>query len=240
MENKRATFTYSDADTILIGGGTYILRGTSQEVVTWNSQITFDLKSTGSNSASDDYGADGWHYIYIDDSAVTTQASPILDADCFLNETTAPTYNHTKKGWYNGNDLAIFAVYETGDALLEFLHDGDFVARADEKEEKAFGTIGTDWSDEITLQIPSFARRANLEFSWNWVDVAATVFWRTEGQTGSTGHRVGYVIGATATSSVVNSDVVVSSNLKIDVKESTATANNLAVYLQGWYFPNGM
>ena len=110
----RSNFEWKDADEIYIGAGSYYHVGTSSQVVYWNSKLTFQLQSGGSNAASDDYGADGWHYIYLDDSAIVTQGAALLDADCFLNDTTAPAWSETKHGWYNGDDRCIFAVYETG------------------------------------------------------------------------------------------------------------------------------
>jgi hypothetical protein len=239
MENKRSQFTYKDGDEIYIGGGTYMLRGTSFDVVMTNTTITFELESAGSNTASDDYGADGWHYIYIDDTAVTTQASPILDADCFLNKTTAPVYDNEKKGWYNGNDLAIFAVYETGSVLLEFFHNGDLVLLADELTAFASSVVATDWSDEVTFVVPAFVREVNATFIFTYNNVSTNLYWRTEGQTGTIGHfaAVGQA-GATVTSNTI--DVMCSSNLKIDMKESAASNNTAIIYHNGWYFPNGM
>ena len=123
----RPKFRWKDADEIYIGAGAYHHSGTSEQFVYWNSEITFELEKTvdgGDNNDSDTFDTDGWHYIYLDDSAIVTQASALLDKDCFLNDMTAPAYSATKHGWYNGNDRCIFAIYETSDAVYEFIHDG--------------------------------------------------------------------------------------------------------------------
>lgn len=245
MENKRATFSYSDGDTILIDGGTYMLRGASYDVVTWNSQITFDLKSTGSNSASDDYGADGWHYIYIDDSAVTTQASPILDADCFLNETTAPSYNHTKKGWYNGSDLCIFAVYETGDALTKFFHVGDTVIFDDEIgiDASLTGNNYTSFTLGSAFRMPAFTTKAIATFRILTNGAVSPGVWLwAQNTSAANGHIIGdFYHNATQWQTTLSTDVIVDSSDKIAYKSNQNDANTLlTVYQNGWYFPTGM
>ena len=149
---QRPKFRWKDGDEIYIGAGAYHHSGTSEQVVYWNSELTFVLQSGGSNALSDDYGADGWHYIYLDDSAIVTQGAALLDADCFLNETTAPAWSVAKKGWYNGNDRCIFACYETGGAILSFYHDGSDYIMWD--EDFAGGTTAKTDADYIN-QTPS-------------------------------------------------------------------------------------
>ena len=236
----RAKFRWKDADEIYIGGAVYHHAGTTDQMVFWDSEITFAFGSGGSNGLSDDLTASAWHYVYIDDSAVVTLALNELTAAEFLNDTTGPTYSASKHGWYNGSDRCIGAFLTDGsNNILEFFHDGDAVFFADEIEDRASTGISTDWSDEITLTVPVFVRKVNVWFLYTYVDVGTRGYWRTEGQTASTGHVIAYVDNGGA-NGVVNVDVICSSNLKIDVREPDAAANTLEAKTQGWYFPIGM
>lgn len=238
-------FAWKDADEIYINPGMYQHNGTANQLVYWNSQITFQLQSAGSNSASDDYGADGWHYIYLDDSAIVTQASPLLDADCFLNETTAPSYSVTKHGWYNGSDRCIFAVYETSDAILEFYHDGgDFVRYADFRLERAGADLDATFTDiDCASSIPGFSTKAKmyggLEVKTD--DGEVYVMSRVNGQTGSSGipflglERIG-------TDQIIwgETDIMTDSSQIVEVKMSRAGDDTFGAGIIGWYFPNCM
>lgn len=241
---QRAKFRWKDADEIYIGPGCYHHSGSTRDrLVWWTSELTFQLGSGGSNAASDDVddGAITWHYIFIDDSAVNTLASNELTAVQFLNDTTAPTWSDTKRGWYTGNDRCIGAVLASAaNEVLEFYTDGtQFFCYANYIEDYASAVIATDWSTEVTLTIPAFSTKANCMFSWTYVDAAVAVLWRTDGQTATDGHRVGNVGSTTLVSEVV-SDVICSSSLKIDVKESGASGNTLILQTNGYYLPVGM
>ena len=234
---RRPKFRWKDADEIYIGAGAYHHSGTSEQYVYWDSELTFALESTGSNAFSDDYGADGWHYIYIDDTAVILQASTLLDEECFLNSTTAPTWSGTKHGWYNGNDRCIFAVYETSDAILEFFNDGGrYVEFADAITVQSGGTFAAAFTDVTALTSPTFATKANVSIYTITAAGYAPFYYRKNGQTGATGHYIGTVYSASPR--VNNLDVYTDTSQLIELK--SASANTYSVYQNGWYFPVGM
>jgi hypothetical protein len=235
----RATFAYSDTDTITIGAGSYFHDGTVRQTVFWDAAITFDLGSGGSNALSDELGVSEWHYIYLDDSAIVTQADSELDADCFLNDTTAPSWSAAKHGWYNGSDRCIFAVLTNGSSqILEFFHNEAFVLFADGVTDRAQADLDTTWTD-VTLSIPGFSQMAQALFACAYVDGASQLFWRTNGQTGTTGHAVGNADADTAVS--YNTVMVITdSSQKIEVKHSASNANTTGVNTEGFYLPNGM
>jgi len=244
---ERARLRWKDADEIYIGAGAYHHSGTSEQMVYWNSEITFELEAAGSNAASDDYAADGWHYIYLDDSAIVTQASALLDADCFLNSrATPPTYSASKHGWYapgTGNtstsDRCIFAVYETGDTTLEFYHMGnDYVQFADKISTNSSTNITDSFADATALRVPAFATLANVTFQSQYVDTTTTLNYRINGQTGTTGIVVGYV-AAGVTVGVTTTNVLADANGLIEWKESAASSNTFSLYTNGWFFPIG-
>ena len=234
----RSKYAWKDGDEIYIDPGVYHHDGTTDQLVYWNSQITFVLQSAGSNALSDDYGADGWHYIYLDDSAIVTQAAQLLDADCFLNETTAPTYSVTKHGWYNGNDRAIFAVYETGGVILEYYHEDDLVVFGDRIVSLAVTDIDTAWTD-VTLRLPGFTTKGFVTVGGSYGDGQGNSLWRTNGQTATNGHMVANVV-AGATSEYSVTPVITDSSQIIEVKNTLSNSSTITVFTDGWYFPIGM
>ena len=247
---QRPLFTRTDGNTLTIGPGIYHHSGTSVQTVYWNSDITFELGNDGSNVASDgtqaDLGAAGFHYIYLDDNAIVTQASSLLDADCFLNDTTAPAWSDAKHGWYgtgaggtSTSDRCIFAVNADAMEMLVFWHNGgDYVSYDDTLVGYADADPGTDWSTEVTLTIPAFATKAKCHFATIYVSSDSQSYWRQGSSTGTTGNEVGVVVVA-STRAVVIDDVFTNSSLKIDIKVSGADPT-LGVDIKGWYFPNGM
>jgi len=247
--NHRAAFAYSDTDTITIGAGSYFHDGTTRQTVFWDSALTFDLGSGGSNTSSDDLTASAWHYIYLDDSAIVTQASSELDKDCFRNETTAPTWNASKHGWYQstGNDMCIFAVLTNGSSeIIEFLHAGNIVYFANSITSYSAGAPSTTWAD-ATLSGPGFCTKFGVSFYSIYVNACGTVAqWRTNGQTGATGHNVLEIscveAGDTYTEEATVGGITVISDTsqKIEVRWAVSTTNTITVYTDGWYLPDGM
>jgi hypothetical protein len=239
---QRSKFSYVDADTITIGPGVYFHDGTARQTVFWDADITFDLGSGGSNAASDDIdaGAQAVHYIYLDDSAIVTQASPELDADCFLNtDVTAPTWSDAKHGWYNGSDRCIFAVLtNASNQVVKFFHDGgEFVCYADPITDRAAAALSNTWTD-LTLSIPAFCTVAEIYHQANYVDANAYSQWRTNGDT--TGTHTGAYIDTSPDQAVAHMKVVTDSSQIIEIRFSAAGNNSLVVNTQGWYIPTGM
>ncbi|MFV1975491.1 MAG: hypothetical protein ACC651_07055, partial [Candidatus Scalindua sp.] len=77
---QRAKFIYKDSDEIYINGGTYLHKGTTDQIVYWNSQLTFQFGSGGSNSDSVDLAVNDWFYVYLDDTAIVAANTSILTA----------------------------------------------------------------------------------------------------------------------------------------------------------------
>lgn len=227
----RPQFVYKDADEFYInGGGFYDVDG---KFSGWASQLTFDV---GSPSAST------WYYLYADYSDITSGTA--LTASEFVASTTAPTQSHSKKGFYNGSDRCVFAyLTDASSNLVEFFHDGgDYVLYANMVSDKALTDIDTTWTD-VTLTMPEFATKANATFRTYRPgnQDAKWPLWRTNGQSGTTGH---YVCSPVADGGIVNSfgatDVITDSSQIIEVKMSGSNNQQMAVYTNGWYFPAGM
>jgi hypothetical protein len=189
----RPLFKWKDADEIYIGSGVYHHIGSSEQILSWDSELTYPMTRTGVHDGADGantltdstvaWAVDEWvydtiqnttdgsscvvtantattltcslaggsdndwdisdtyvleptgtdiYYIYIDDSAVVTAGSQTLTATEFLHRPTEPTWNDEKKGWYNGTDRCIFAVYiNSSNDVYEFWNTGDTVMASD-------------------------------------------------------------------------------------------------------------
>ena len=153
---QRSIFGYTDADTISIGPGVYDHRGTTDQIVYWNSTLSFDSTDSGSQ----------WYYLYLDDSAIVTHGSPLLTAAEFINSTTAPTWSDAKHGWYNGNDRCIFAYYVVSGSINSFLHDGgDYIGHvlASDSDFKQTGNTSNGSAFNADAYIPGFSTLGKFE-----------------------------------------------------------------------------
>lgn len=242
----RSLFTYKDADEIYIEGGWYDIRGTANKIVHINSQITFQEGSGGSNSDSSDL-TNAWHYIYIDYSAIP--ADNVLTAAAFMNHTTAPTWSAAKGGWYGTavgnltvNDRCIFAIY--GDAtpdITEFHHSNNTVMWADQVASQASVDIDNAFTDLGALRIPAFAINGIVSFQPAIASGAdLDGWWRTNGQTGGTGHICVFVKNANTNMMHNSLEVITDSNQVIEFKYSASDNCQIQMWTNGWKFPVGM
>lgn len=237
---SRSKITYKDTDEIYLDPAVYHHQGTSEQIVYWDSQLTFQFGSGGTNEDSSDLAVSDWYYVYLDDSAIVTAGTNVITASEIVAVTTEPSWSAAKHGWYNGNDRCIFAVKTNGSSQVEqFYHDGDLVLY-DTHYATVADELGTTWTD-IVLNAPSFATRMPVRFYAGYVSAATYVdgYWRTNGQSGTYGHTV-YQISAD-TQLANNTLVVISdSSQTIEVKHSTAEANDMVCYAEGYYLPTGM
>jgi len=232
---NRANFTWASTTTFTINAGVYHLAGTSDQNVMWNSALTFTPGSGGSNAASTDLGNNETHYVYIDDSAVVTLGvATVLTNSEFINNTTAPTFNQTKKGWYNGTDRCVFSFTTNGSAQIdEFFHDGgETLYFADQVSDLAATDIDTTWTD-VTLSIPGFSTSALCSFD-HGASATGAFYWRTNGQTATTGHQL------TASGGLGGTTVITDSNQIIELKENVSDTATISCNTNGWLFPGGM
>ena len=243
--NRSKIVSASDT-TITLTAAKYHHAGTTDQMVYWadtGAGITFTVGSGGSNSSSDDLGADEWHYIFLDDSAIVTAGTNIISNTELVNDTTAPTWNGAKYGWYGGqsaNDRCIGAFYSDADSdILEMFHDGgDYVCFADAQADKAATDIDTTWTD-VTLTIPGVCTKAFVTFEMDYTSTGSEGFWRTNGQTGSTGHEYGRI--GTGCTVMVSSHVVLTDTSQIiEIKHADSNDATSAVRTSGFYLPQGM
>jgi len=238
-ETHRAKFVSTSDTVITIGPGTYHHNGTTLQNVYWNSDITFTVGSGGSNAASEDLGASEWHYIYLDDSAIVTQGAALIDAGCFLNNTTAPTWSDTKHGWYSGSDRCIFGFYSDSDSDIRlFLHDGgDFVFNMDVSDTRGIAALSTA-SEVVTMFLPGFATRGRAHFGSVYVDADAALRWRPKDNDNFVATVCTTRAGGTRSNNTSN--FITNGSQQIEIDHDAAGTNNAYVFSEGWYFPTGM
>ena len=223
----RPNFTYKDADEIYIPAALYHHHGTAEQYVYWNSKLTYLFSNLAANV---------WCYLYLDDSAIVTAATNLLTATEFVDSVTPPTWSETKHGWYNGEDRCIFAVY--GATITEFHHSGDTVMLADAVETQAAVDIDTTWTDVAALHIPGFAINGLVYFLGS--NGAPQWSWRTNGQTGSTGHNIGLFYSSSGAPHIPNIEVITDSSQVIEMKASASDEATISYTTHGWKFPVGM
>jgi len=241
----RPKFEYKDTDEIYINPGRYEHNGTSQQMVYWNSQLTFQFGAGGSNAGSSALAASDWFYLYIDDSAVVTLGTALLTEAEFVAVTTAPTWSNSKHGYYNGNDRCIgWFITNSSSQIIEFTHSGG--------ERLSFSSAFTDRaSANITTSFVTVALTGpaidgiDMDASFNVVADAdvGLGYYRAYGTTGDgipcfDGNHQVYNIDRNINTFRVSTGLD-GTDPSIDVKASSANAN-LAIYTSGYYFPRGM
>ena len=240
----RPLFEYGSTVAIGVNAGRYHHSGTLEQILKWSASFTFTFGSGGSNPSSSNLTASDWHYLYIDDSALS---GDILTAARLINSITEPTWSDTKLGWYNGNDRCI-AAFRTNSSsqLKEFWHIGDFI-RWDIAETVYNANPSTGWST-ATLLIPSFSKWAHCTFYQNSGNDGKNVlfYWR-ESNSAQSGYLIGrhYVDdsgdnqGASLSLLVEPRVVTDLTNKQIDIK-SSAGGYQMRVYQNGYYLAHGM
>ena len=225
---KRAQFAWKDADEIYLNAGSYYHNGTTDQVVYWDSQLTYQFTSLAASDFS---------YLYIDDSAIVTAETNLLTASEFTDSVTEPTWSDAKHGWYNGEDKCIFAAYTDGSSnLLEFFHDGNLVLY-----DTAINSIQTQDIDatftDVTLKAPSFINKALITIQCDYVDAQGIANIRTNGASSGSGSRIGEV-DASSTISVNTFPWITDSSQKIEVRYHASNGDTMSVWTDGWYFPD--
>lgn len=232
---QRAKFSYNSTTVIDISLARYRHVGTTAQTVYWNSSLSYTVAGL---AVSD------WSYIYLSDTAIVASGSPIITTTQLTASTTEPTWSAAKNGWYNGDDRCIFAVLTNGSSeIIEFFNDGgDLVMYADGITDQAAIDIDTTWTD-FTLTLPSFCAKALVTFE---ISPAGNTdgrnsYWRTNDQTGTTGHLIKRVDASFWTGTdFTEKTVITDSSQVIEVKMGGDGDDKIGVVTDGWHFPVGM
>lgn len=226
----RPVFTYNGgatAYTIKVGGALYRC---SDKLAYWDSELT--TSAIGSPVAST------WYYLYLDYSAITSGVA--LTNAALLWSSTAPTYSHSLRGWYNGSDRCIFAAITDGTPtdILEFFHSDNEIVFSNHISNKSLALItDTNWHD-LTLTAPAFCNKVRVETQTLGQTGPSNVFWRTNGQTGSTGHSM--TISDNGIYDINQINMITDTSQIIEYKAQTANYTQLAMHTNGWFLPAGM
>lgn len=228
-KGRRSVFTYNGgttAYTIKCKAASYYCK---DKVCWWDAELT--TTAIGTPGASD------WYYLYLDNSAITSGIE-ITNSE-LLWSNTEPAWSDTYAGWYNGDDLCIFAVRTNSGPtnILEFFHDGDLVLFADSILDANGVNPSTTWTD-VTLTTPKFATRISATFSTVYVNASSQLEWRTNGQTGTVGHRIG--LAAVGNNTIAETPVISDSSQKIEFHYNDTANNTVDVRTNGWFLPIGM
>lgn len=229
-------------DTLIMKAGRYVHDGTVNQVVYCTTGLYFIYGAAGSNADSAAMGNNTWYYIYLDDSAIVTAASPILTAACLLANTTAPVWSDTKMGFYNGEDRCIFALKTETSAttVVGWNHDGgDYVGYAGGIVTNINNTDVDDVWTDCTLVIPGFGENQKSMATVRTVGAGGgPQYWRKKGSS-SAGHVVG-VTNADATDCVNTVTVYSNKDKAIQVVQTASSTQTMYVYSDGYYLPTGM
>lgn len=178
--------------------------------------------------------ASQFYYLYID---VSTLTGATITSSNLIKSTTAPTWNSTKHGWYNGDDICIFAIYaQTATEMRQFYHDGgDLLLWSNPFTSVNAQTL--TGSINYTLKIPSFCRFSYSDITLEY-DTGTGVLYISAQSDAASGIRL-QVIDSTFAYETVNSYLPCDLGGNIT---ATLTANQatLTIIDNGFKFPKGM
>lgn len=220
---------YSSTTAITITGGMWAHLGTTNQHVYCASQLTFTLGPAGSNNSSSNLGASEIHYIYIDDSAVVAAGSAVLSNTEILNSTTAPTWSHSKVGWYNGSDRCIGAVLTNASSeIISFYISGDNLYHYDTLiTERAVAAAATDAEAiDLSSSMPRFSTRARLVIQ---SVTAGTILYFDRQATTVT------IEAYTMDTANKTYTIDVTTNATQTTYHKASAGNNITVYMMGYY-----
>jgi hypothetical protein len=229
---ERGPVTYnggSVAYTVKIGGSSYWVK---DKYAYWTAELTTAAIGTPS--------ADTWYYLYLDYSAITSNTA-ITNAE-FYWSSSAPSWNGSYRGWYNGDDRCILAALSNSGPtnIVEFFQDGDTFVWADAFLAASYITPSDTWTDvDLSAYVPAFCKRAICTGRADYTDADSTCVWRTNGQTGTGGHVMNPA-AATAATGTVGFLALTDSSQVIEVRWVTATSDKITIYVDGWILPLGM
>jgi hypothetical protein len=232
----RPQFTWSSATVLKVGAGFYDCDG---KYSYWVSELSETLAGLAAATR---------YYVYLDYSAITSGTA--ITATEIIVSSTAPTYSHSKVGWYNGSDRCIFSFLTeaASTSMREFVHVGEKVIYANQITERARAVLSSasGWTDvDMASAIPAFCRAADVTFDLYGpqnVDPPSPVYWRTNGQTGTTGHLIGRLDkdNSVETIDYFPCTVTTDSGQIIEIQFTSGATQQIGVYVDGWRFPIGM
>jgi hypothetical protein len=234
---ERSIFAYNGgatAYTVLVGGGAYRV---ADKIAFWNSQLTTSAIPTPAAATR--------YYLYLDYSAITS-GTAITNSEMIWSS-TAPTYNHQYKGWYNGSDLCIFSAITDGtpNNIINFHHDGGRYVEWDTRIGPSSNQIqGITTFQDLSLAegVPAFSTIAEVTFEtipYAGGGTPSYVMVRQNGSSGS-GKRFGSGYdGGSPSYDTARGKVYLDASQIMEWRHSAANGDTQA-YTDGFYLPGGM
>ncbi len=231
---QRMEMTFKDADELYINPGAYYIQNNANDpgLTFWsNAILTFAFSGLGASENQ---------YLYADYSAIIAKDFGEVDATCFLNSNSAPTWDNDRQGWYSTDDLCIWGI--PTNAASEIY---PFVQIDNEVYYFEFETIfdlmdgvdiDTSWLS-YTADIPAFSQLAYYFFLWGSASPLAGYLY-----TKPTSFTTAQYSGLVYTDGVVehmseNAWIVTDSSQSFDLKSSASSA--LLAYFQSCGFTLG-
>ena len=227
------TFGYTSGDAITIGAGAVFWKN---KVYHWDSDLTFNLTSAGSNADSGNIGSENYQFIYADWSK--SSASAELSAGCFRNTSAAPTWNGSAKSFMNGDDLYLGHFLVVTSAIAEFYH----CCGADNISWSTFYVTNINGTDVDTTFVDCQFKNVGcgkitrvMAILYAPTGAASNnVYYRKKGASTSQGDSIG-LSTTTAPSYSPFLPLYVDENGKGQVKRSVSNADVLYIYQHGHF-----
>lgn len=204
----------------------------------WGDEITTDAITSPVASTR--------YYLYLDYSAITSGTA--ITSDELIWSTTAPTWSDTYRAWMNGNDRCIMGVITNSGPsnIYEFFHDGgDTVFWSAEAYSEIAGDVDSTFEDaDFSGHVPGFCTRFNVDghLDVKNPDASVTAFWKTKGQSETTGKilTMGTRIGTDQSFGFSGVPVISDSSQVIQIATSRDGDDEVTIYVSSWVFPTGM
>ena len=236
---QRMEMTFKDADEVYINPGAYYIQNSANDpgLTFWsNAILTFAFSGLGASEIQ---------YLYADYSAIIAKDFGEVDASCFVNSTTAPTWDDDRQGWYNTDDLCIWAIpTNSGSEIFPFTQIGDriYYFEFEAVYDLISGVdIDTSWLS-YTANIPAFSQSAYFYFVWGGgapTSDSASLY--TKPTLFSTTESSGLIhVDALTSLNTIMAWVVTDENQSFDLKASVSDTNKAYVQSCGCMLGKGM
>jgi len=227
----------SSAYTLDVNPATYWCK---DKLARWTTELT--TAAAGSPSAGKKY------CLFIDYSEISDGVALTDGTTQLYFDDVVPVWSDTYGQWMHPtatDDTCIFGIQcnATPDDFIEIIHDGgDFLTYADAITSYNKADVDTTPVD-VTLDIPAFCTRASAILVSDPAGDANTItfYWKTTGQTGTTGHP--FVRVRETQSNLTQyqaTPVFTDASQQISIWASAGGSAEAGVLTDGYYFPRGM
>ncbi len=234
---NRMIMAYVSTTAITIGSGHYYIENAAgdKSFTFWSeADISYTFTSLGASQLQ---------YLYADFSVIEDMDWWEVDATCFYNSTTAPTWSDARKGWYNGDDLCVWGIPTNSSSHIRiFAQNNRLIQYQDvvNYDIASAASPGTTWTD-YTATAPAFVRLAVV---WAMVLKASgyagtgTLLYVRENGLSSTGYTVLQRFDEQLAN--MSFDCAVDSSQIFEAQVSTATGDVIYLTTLGYHLSEGM